>query len=156
MNRRGTLLVLLALGAATAKRLKLSVVRAGDPEGVGQAFAMHEKEPPEGIVVAARVETFNLRHEIVRYARRLRVPTISAQPPQWVEDGGLLNYGPNFRESYRYAATFVDRILKGAKPADLPVEQIARFSFVVNRKAAKEIGLALPQSILLRADRVIE
>lgn len=145
-----------ARNAATAKGLQLTVVRAGDSAGLRQAFAMHDKDPPGGIVVAARVETFNLRDEIVRYARRLRVPTISALPPQWSEDGGLLNYGPNFRESYRHAASFVDRIFKGMKPADLPVEQITKYSFVVNLKAAREIGVTIPASVMLRADRVIE
>ena len=117
---------------------------------------MLERERAEGIVVAGRVETHELRNEIVSHARRLHLPTISALPPGWWEAGGLLTYGPNFRESYRYCATFVDRILKGAKPADLPVEQIKTYYFVVNLRAAREIGLKIPQSILLRADRVIE
>lgn len=145
-----------AKNAAAAKGLKLIVVRARDSEGVRQAFAMLERERPEGIVVAARVETHELRHDIIRHARRLRLPTISAMPPGWWEAGGLLNYGPNFRESYRYAANFVHKILNGAKPAELPVEQIAKYYFVVNLKAAREISLTIPPSILLRADRVIE
>jgi len=86
----------------------------------------------------------------------LRLPSISSLPAAWAEAGGLISYGPNFLESYRYAATFVDRILKGAKPAELPVEQPAVFEVVINLRTAREIGVTIPPSILLRADRVIE
>lgn len=120
------------------------------------AFAQLEKERAEGIVVFATGPTYLLRHEIIGHARRLRLPAISSLPVAWVEDGGLLNYGPNFLETYRHAATFVDRILKGVKPAELPVQQPTRFEFVVNLKTAREIGLKIPPSIMLRADRVIE
>ena len=142
--------------ASAAKGLALIVVSARDAEGVRQAFVALERERPEGIVVASTGQTFQLRHEIVGHAGRLRLPSISSLPAAWAEAGGLISYGPNFLESYRYAATFVDRILKGAKPAELPVEQPAVFEVVINLRTAREIGVTIPPSILLRADRVIE
>ena len=142
--------------AATAKGMRLIVVSARDAESVRQAFAALERERAEGVVVPSTGPLFQLRHEIIGHARRLRLPTISALPESWVEAGGLINYGPNFLESHRYAATYVDRILKGAKPAELPIEQPAKFEFVVNLKTAREIDITIPKSILLRADRVIE
>jgi putative ABC transport system substrate-binding protein len=142
--------------AAAAKGLILSVASARDADGVRHAFAQLEAVRPEGIVVFATGPTYLLRHEMISHVRRLRVPSISSLPVAWVEDGGLLNYGPNFIETYRYAATFVDRILKGVKPPELPVQQPTKFEFVINLKAAREIGVTIPQSLLLRADRVIE
>ena len=117
---------------------------------------MLEKERPDGLVVAGIGLLYGFGNEIIAHARRLRVPSISSFPAAWAEAGGLVTYGPNFLESYRYAATYVDRILKGAKPAEIPVEQPARFEFVVNLKTAREIGIKIPPSVLLRADRVIE
>ncbi|MGH8676517.1 MAG: ABC transporter substrate-binding protein [Burkholderiales bacterium] len=142
--------------AAAGKKLKLMIARARDPDSVRQVFATIERDHVQGIVVAGRVETYQLRKEIIGHARRMRLPAISALPPGWSEDGGLLNYGPDFHHSYRYAAKFVDRILKGARPADLPVEQISKYLLVLNLKSAREIGLTIPQTLLLRADRVIE
>ena len=83
------------------------------------------------------------------------MPAIHASP-LWVDDGGLMYYGANSTDPYRRAATFVDKILKGAKPADLPFEQARKFDFIVNLKAAKQIGLTIPASVLARADRVIK
>jgi len=145
----------IARKAAAAKGLTLIVASARDAEGVRQAFAGLEKERPEGIVVAGTAPMFLLRHEIIEHAQRLRLPAISSLP-EWVQAGGLIGYGPNNLWHFRYSATYVHRILTGAKPAELPVEQAAKFEFAVNLKTAREIGLTIPQSILLRADRVIE
>jgi len=146
----------VAKKAAAAKGLKLVVARARDPQEMGQAFAELEKGRPDALVVVATGVTFALRQEILAHARRLRLPSISSLPPAWAEAGGLLNYGPNFLETYRYVATIVDRILKGANPAEMPVEQPAKFELVINLKTAREIGVKIPPSLLLRADRVIE
>jgi putative ABC transport system substrate-binding protein len=75
--------------------------------------------------------------------------------PEWVEGGGLMSYGPDILDNWRRTANYVDKILKGAKPADLPVEQPIKFEFIVNLKAAKQIGLTIPPNVLARADRVI-
>jgi putative ABC transport system substrate-binding protein len=75
---------------------------------------------------------------------------------EWVEAGGLMSYAPNFTDLWRRAADFVDKILKGTKPADLPVQQATKFEFLVNMNAAKQIGLTIPQKVLARADRVIQ
>lgn len=142
--------------AASAKGLTLIVVAARDPDGVRQAFAQLERDRPDGVVVVASGATWQLRHEIIGEARRLQLPSITSNPAGWAEAGGLATYGPNFLENYRYAATYVTRILKGAKPAEMPVEQPAKFEFVVNSKAAREMGVTIPQSVSLRADRLIE
>ena len=92
---------------------------------------------------------------IVETALKNRLPTVSG-PREFVEIGGLMAYGPHFPDLFRRAATYVDKILKGAKPADLPVEQPSKFELVINLKTAKALGLTIPQSLLLRADQVIE
>jgi len=92
---------------------------------------------------------------VAEAAVKHRLPAINLFVPFFAEAGGLLAYGPDFRDLFRLAAGYVDRILKGAKPADLPVQRPARFEFVINLKTAKALGLQIPQSLLLRADRVL-
>jgi putative ABC transport system substrate-binding protein len=94
------------------------------------------------------------RKEIVTLVAKSRLPAIY-HSRGFVEDGGLMSYGADVADSYRRAATYVDKILKGAKPADLPVEQPTKFEFIINLKAAKQIGVAIPPSVLARADKVI-
>src|SRR5262245_18881508 len=91
---------------------------------------------------------------IVSFALKSRLPSTYSNR-QWVDEGGLMSYGVEFADSYRHVTHHVDRILKGAKPADLPVEQPTKFEFVINLKTAKLIGGAIPQSLLYRADKVI-
>jgi putative ABC transport system substrate-binding protein len=95
------------------------------------------------------------RQQIVELTNRLRLPAIYMETG-FVAVGGLISYGPNFTELFRRAAAYVDKILKGAKPADLPVEQPTKFELAINLKTAAAIGLTAPTSILLRADEVIE
>ena len=109
----------------------------------------------QALVVLSDPLLSNHRAEIVEIATKNRVSLISDQAA-YVESGGLLSYSANFADMYRRAASYVDRILKGAKPADLPVEQPTKFELVVNQKTAKMLGLKIPQSVLIRADRVIE
>jgi putative tryptophan/tyrosine transport system substrate-binding protein len=96
-----------------------------------------------------------LRREICQLAANIRLPVIGFSD-EWAQDGALMSFGPSFDDAYRRAASFVDRIFKGAKPSDLPVEQPTRFSMVINAKTAKALGITFPGITLLRADRVIE
>ena len=96
----------------------------------------------------------NARH-IVEYATRQRLPLVGGWGA-WVEAGALISYGPNIADMTRQATTYLDKVLKGAKPGDLPVQQPTRFELFVNLKTAKSLGLNIPESFLLRADRVIE
>jgi putative ABC transport system substrate-binding protein len=102
---------------------------------------------PEGVTLAQRMG-------IVEFAAKRRLPTMLGWK-EYVEAGDLMSYGPNRDESYRRIAVLVDKILKGAKPADLPVEQPIRFELVINRKTAKQIGVTIPPNVLARADKVI-
>jgi len=147
-----------ARAAATAKHLSLIVAGAQDPEGVEKAFAMLEAQRAQGILVVATGNTLALRREIVARVRRLRLPSVSAMGGGglWAEIGGLASYGVNLIESYRTAAGYVDRILKGGDPAVMPIEQAKTIDLVINLKAARELGVKVPQSVLLRANRVIE
>jgi len=103
-----------------------------------------------GFVVLARSQ-----RQIVDLATKTRLPAMYGASG-FVEAGGLISYAANFAERFHRAATYVDKILKGAKPADLPVEQPTKFEFVINLKAAKQIGLTIPSSVLYRADKVIK
>jgi putative ABC transport system substrate-binding protein len=89
------------------------------------------------------------------FAAKNRLPAMY-QTSEWVDAGGLMSYAPNFTDLWRRAADFVDKILKGAKPADLPVEQPTKFEFLVNLKTAKQIGVTIPSSVLARADKLIK
>jgi putative ABC transport system substrate-binding protein len=142
--------------ATAAKGLALIITAARDTETVRQAFKQAEKEGAQAVVVASTGSAWQLRHETIAEARRLRLPSITALPAGWAQAGGLVTYGPNFLESFRYAASYVDRILKGAKPAQMPIELPAKFEFVINLHTARELGVKIPPAILLRADRVIE
>ena len=149
----------LKAAQAAARKLGLTlqpvpVRTSGDFE---QAFGAMAKSGAEAILVFSD-SLVNLpanASAIAEFAARRRIPSVSAWP-SFVEDGNLLSYGPNEREFFHRAAAYVDRILHGAKPGELPVELPARFELTVSQKAARALGLRIPQSILLRADRVIE
>lgn len=147
-----------AIASTVTEAMGLTLIRAAarDVEGVRQAFAKFATAKPGGVIVVPTGTTFHLAGDIAAQSMRLRLPSISTLPAAWAEAGGLVSYGPNFIAMYRYAALFVDRILKGAQPADIPIEQPALFDFVVNMRTARAIGVTMPRSILLRADRLIE
>lgn len=124
-------------------------------EDLTDAFRRMEQHPPGAILTLWDFHTFVYRRLIADFALKHRLPTSFAGAAH-VEAGGLMSYGPNVPDLFRDAANYVDRILRGAKPQDLPVQQPTHFEFVVNQKTAKGLGIAIPQSILMRADKVIE
>jgi putative ABC transport system substrate-binding protein len=135
--------------------LKLLSVEIRTHDDLTPAFAAIAQERPNALVVLLDSLTFHHRHEIVEFAAKNRLPAIYGGPT-FAEVGGLLNYLVEPNQLWRRAAVYVDRILKGAKPADLPVEQPTKFELVINLKTAKALGLTIPPSVLARADQVIE
>jgi putative ABC transport system substrate-binding protein len=141
--------------AAGAFGVKLQYLDVRGPKDIETAFREASKGRADAVLVlASPVLTFQ-RTQVVDFAVKSRLPAIYPQK-EYVEDGGLMTYGVSFIDLYRRAATYVDKILKGAKPADLPVEQPTKFELVINLKTAKQIGLTIPQSVLYRADKVIK
>ncbi len=141
--------------AAPSLGLQLVQLEARDAAGIDTAFTTALRERVEGIIPVSST-LFNARKgQIVALAAKHRVPAIY-EHRDFVNTGGLMSYGPNLDEVFRRAAAYVDRILKGAKPADLPVEQPTKFELVINLKTAKALGLTIPSSLLLRADEVIQ
>jgi putative ABC transport system substrate-binding protein len=139
-----------------AKRLSVRIGRfeVASEHDVDRVFTDIKRNSGAVMVVASQF-TVAHRPRITQLAIRHRLPSMHDYSV-FVEAGGLASYGPKFSDLYRRAAQFVDRILKGAKPADLPIEQPTKFELVINLKTAKALGLTIPQSILLRADQVIE
>jgi putative ABC transport system substrate-binding protein len=128
----------------------------GGPEEFEGAFSTMTKEGAGALVVQPFfVIVPEQRRRIVDLATKHRLPTVS-DFMEFADAGGLISYGPNALDPIRRSAIFVDKILKGAKPADLPVEQPTKFELVINLKAAKQIGLTIPQRVLLKADKVIK
>jgi putative tryptophan/tyrosine transport system substrate-binding protein len=142
--------------SATAKGLRLTIAPVQDAEGVRRAFERFTAERADGIIVGASGTMVFLRHEIMRQAEKARIPAIYAQSDT-VREGGLASYGADLPASYRRdVPRFVDRILKGEKPSDLPIQRTTKYELAINLKAARDIGLSIPKSIVLRADEVIE
>jgi putative tryptophan/tyrosine transport system substrate-binding protein len=136
-------------------RLTLLTVEARTPDALEGAFETAVRSRAGAIVVFGDPLTFIHRTRIAELAAKHRLPALYLFRES-VEAGGLMAYGPSFPDLGRRAATYVDKILKGAKPADLPVEQPTKFELVINLKTAQALGLTIPQSLLLRADQVIE
>jgi len=134
---------------------QLQFVEVQHADGFERAFEAITRERATALVVFPDPLTFSNSNVIVALANKSRIPTIFGES-EFVNRGGLMSYGPSYPAMFRRAATYVDKILKGAKPADLPVEQPTKFEFVINLKAAKEIGLTIPPNVLVRADRVIK
>lgn len=142
--------------AARSLGLQLQSVELSRAEDFEQAFSTVTKGRPQALILPpGNPVLFANRDQITSFARRNRLPCIFGQV-EFVDAGGLMSYGPSTPELFRRAAAFVEKILKGAKPADLPVEQPTKFELVINMKTAKALGITIPQSVLLRADRVIE
>jgi putative ABC transport system substrate-binding protein len=114
-----------------------------------------KRESANALVLIQGSFTLLHRKQLVELAAENRLPSM-CESSSWTDDGCLLSYGPDVLYAYRRAATYVDKILKGAKPADLPVEQPTKFEFIINLKAAKQIGLTIPPNVLTRADKVIK
>jgi len=142
---------------AAARTLKVKVQQfdAGNDTTLERAFAAVGTSGAQGIIVTNSPYFSANRAKLVRFAAEKRLPAIYFFN-LFTDSGGLMSYGGSVEESYRRAAAQVDRILKGAKPGDLPIDQATKFELVVNLKTAKALGLAIPQSLLSRADRVIE
>ena len=119
------------------------------------AFRAASKGRADAVLMLASAVAGAHRTQIAELAVKSRLPAIYSQA-EYVEAGGLMNYGVSFTDLDRRAATYVDKILKGAKPADLPVEQPTKFELIINLKAAKQIGLTIPPNVLARADKVIK
>jgi putative ABC transport system substrate-binding protein len=142
---------------AAGKELRIKVLSlpVKSLEDIEAAFGIMNKEKPEALLVLADRFFLHHRARIMDYAVQHRLPGVHAYQ-ELVEAGGLMSYGPSYPEMHRRAAYFVDRILKGTKPADLPVERPSKFELMVNLKTAKQIGLTIPPVVLTRADKVIK
>jgi putative tryptophan/tyrosine transport system substrate-binding protein len=140
---------------APALSIDLSFARARTPEELGRAFAEISRVNAQALYVVEDPTFFAHRSTLLKLASSVSLPTIH-ETRRWPESGALISYGPDLHDLFRRAAIFVGRILSGAKPAALPVEQPTKFEFVLNLKTAKALGLTLPASLLLLADEVIE
>ncbi|TMA09701.1 MAG: hypothetical protein E6J89_12350 [Deltaproteobacteria bacterium] len=141
-------------GAARALETTLQSLEVRNPKELESAFEAAIRERPGALMVPNTI-VIAYGRQIVDFAATNRLPLIY-DSREFIEDGGLMSYGPSFPDLWRRAATYVDKILKGAKPLDLPVEQAMKFDLVMNLKTAKQIGLTIPQSVLYRADKVIQ
>jgi len=141
--------------AAQALKVKLQYLDVLSVNDIETSFRAAGKERADAVLVLSSFVLTSQRRQIIDLAVKSRLPASYARP-EFVESGGLMTYGVNLNDLARRAATYVDKILKGAKPADLPVEQPTKFEFIINLKTAKQIGLTIPPNVLARADRVIK
>ena len=141
---------------ALALKLKLEEIGTQrDAKGLESAFQTAKQKQVTAIMTTSTPRLFAERKPIVELAGKHRLPAIYPQK-EYVDEGGLMSYGADDTDLFRRAAVYVDKILKGAKPADLPVQQATKFEFVINLKAAKQIGLTIPPDVLARANKVIK
>ena len=142
--------------AARSLHVELQSIELLRVDDLERAFSAATKAGAPTLIVPAGNPIILARlDQVARFAQRSRLPSIHGAR-QYVDAGGLMSYGPNTTDLFRRAATYVDKILKGTKPADLPVEQPTKFELVINAKTAKALGLTIPQSILVRADEIIQ
>ena len=141
--------------AAEAMGVEVLAVGVREPDDFNEAFAVMDREPPDAILMVSDSLTVLNRKRVFDYAATHRLPAIYEYDPL-VREGGLMSYGPDLKESFERAASMADRILKGAKPTELPFEQPTRYLFVLNLKTAKSINLEIPPTVLALADEVVE
>ena len=142
--------------AAVALKLKLEEIEAQvDAKGLESAFQTAKQKQVGAIMTTATRSFFGERKRVVELAGKYRLPAIYFQK-EFVDEGGLMSYGVDFNDLYHRAAVYVDKILKGAKPGNLPVQQATKFEFIINLKAAKQISLTIPVRVLERANQVIK
>ncbi len=126
----------------------------GEPEKIEAAFAAMTRQRAGGLMVLQDPMFFSQSKQVLSLVVKSRLPAVYVESG-WVPAGGLMSYAPSVTDLHHRAATYVDKILKGTKPADLPVEQPMKFEFIINLKAAKQIGVTIPPNVLARADKVI-
>jgi len=141
--------------AADKLGLALKLVEVRNADDLARAFAVLEKERPDALTMLFDGLTSGYRGLVGDFAKKHKLPTVFGAR-EFAEAGGLMSYAPDIADGFRRAATYVDKILKGAKPADLPIEQPTKFELVINLTTAKVVGVNIPQSVLVRADRIIE
>ena len=141
--------------AARSVGVKLQMLWALNRNAIESAFAAMTRERPQALIVIPNPRYLRNRDLILKLAAKNRLPSIYPHS-LFVENGGLMSYGPDFADEYRRTAVFVDKIFKGAKPAELSVEQPTKFDLVINLKTAKQIGVTIPPHVLARADKVIK
>jgi putative ABC transport system substrate-binding protein len=141
--------------AARSLGLPLQILEVREPDEFEGAFAAMRKVRSDALLLSGDAMFFVHRARLAELAMKNRLPSMSTQS-QWVDAGGLMSYAPSFPDQWRRAAIYVDKILRGAKPADLPIEQPSKFELVINLRTARALGMNLSQSILQRADEVIQ
>jgi putative ABC transport system substrate-binding protein len=141
--------------AARSLGVRLHVLKVSQVSGLEPAF-IEARKNAEALIVSGSPHFYVQRGRLVELAVKHRLPAIYAQREFVAGSGGLMSYGADYQHQFRRAATYVDKILRGARPGDLPIEQAAKFELVINMKTAKALGLTIPQSVLLRADEVIQ
>jgi putative ABC transport system substrate-binding protein len=141
--------------AANAMQIGIRSIEVREPEDFDAAFAAMRGDRPDAMFMVSDALTGLNRKRIIEFAVQTRLPAVY-EYRELVDDGGLMSYGPNLRELFARAAYYIDKILKGAKPAELPMEQPTKFELIINLKTANSLGLAIPPALLARADEVIE
>jgi putative tryptophan/tyrosine transport system substrate-binding protein len=141
--------------SARTLKVRVQVMRASDISGLDSVLATMGRARPAGLIVFEDPMFSSYRSRIIDFAAKHRLAAVYTQSG-WAAQGGLIEYAPNQPEMYRQLAVYVDRILRGARPADLPVEQPTKYEMIVNLKTARALGLTVPPAVLLRADQVIQ
>ena len=140
--------------AAKTLGVQIQPLQVLEPDQFQRSYTAMTKERAQALIVFVGSFTAFHRKELLELAAKIRIPTMCGNP-EWSEAGGLISYGNDRRDQFRRVATYVDKILKGTKPADLPVQQPMKYELVINVKTAKEIGVTIPPNVLARADKVI-